>query len=760
MVKVRHIPDPVRGAFGQPERIRYGDDDRIVFDEIDWRRHLTNDDGHIFQAAHDKKIKCSFTHPQMKIRAGKGDYQHDRDWYSTVAMRVRLKVEVADMNQLPFEERQKIMWKEDFILEFERLEQLYPETVTRGEDKLKEAIARVDLTIKERYSKIDDNGRRKYGGRTKLTFDPVGPKAFLEWVNMYVDADRDPLVLRSCKYKSGNHDDRMDDDQISLIRKYSQKFLSRNKPNPHGLRKLMKAEIEEILNPARKKAGQPPIAVPSYGRLKKEIEEMDWFEKELGREGPDKAMRNARAYGEGIQDVLRPLQHVEIDHWSVGLRTVLVKGGIWPKLNRASRRRLLKVRMVLGVAICRRTHCVLALTLSRTPSVESVLRLIEMAVSDKKRFADAAGCITPYDIHGIMEMLFMDGGPAFNNSEVRTVLRDLKVDFEIAPGGLPHMRGMVERMFRKLDDQVISWFEGRTFSDVVAKGDYDPDARTGTSVDELGRVLVRFIVDRHHNTPLKELAGEMPRECYKRLTKEFGVCPPPDSHKLRNVFGIDVKRFLGPGGIRFLNIQYRSRALHDHFLKVGNAQVECRVHPANLGAISVKIGKTWLTVKAPPEFDRVDAETWIAAEAAMRAKMAHTEKTISGPIINAAILDIERTAEIGRKRAQIDDNPLGRKALLAAEAKMRIFAEFRDELDENAPAPSTDIYQSAIPVVGAPPARRVKPAKPAAASRKASKDSGARKPAKTRARPTAASKGTRATKKPRPGLKRGWSAKD
>jgi putative transposase len=440
MVKVRHIPDPVRGAFGQPERIRYGDDDRIVFDEIDWRRHLTNDDGHIFQAEHDSKIKRSFTHPQMKVRAGKADYRHDRDWYSTVAMRVRLKVDVADMSELPFEERQKIMWKEDFILEEERLELRYPKTVTRGAP-LAKVLGRINRILVLRQGKLKNKGKRKYAGRLKMLFDEApGPKAFCEWRNMYLEADRDPLVLRSCKYKSGNHDDRMSDEQITLIKKYSQKFLSRNKPNPHGLRKLMKAEIEKVLNPARKKAGQPPIAVPSYGRLKKEIEEMDWFEKELGREGPDKAMRNARAYGEGIQDVRRPLQHVEIDHWSVGLRTVLVKGGIWPKLNRASRRRLLKVRMVLGVAICRRTHCVLALTLSRTPSVESVLRLIEMAVSDKKRFAEAAGCITPYDIHGIMEMLFMDGGPAFNNSEVRTVLRDLKVDFEISPGGLPHMR--------------------------------------------------------------------------------------------------------------------------------------------------------------------------------------------------------------------------------------------------------------------------------------------------------------------------------
>ncbi|MCK1365174.1 hypothetical protein [Bradyrhizobium sp. 62] len=786
MVKVRNIPGPIHGALGQPERMRFGDDDRIILaDDIDYRPFFTNDDGHILQAKHDLKIKREISHAEMRVEASKASFRHDRHYYATGAMKARLRAGVADLKELPFEERQSIMWKEDLIREFERLENLYPKTVTRGAP-LKKVITRLDKIIRLRHSRIADNGRRSYAGRLKMFFDPPGPKAFLEWVNAYVDADRDPLVLRSRKYKSGNFDERLAEDLVTIVANYARRFASRNKPSVNGLRCSMKAEIEKVINPKRKKEGKPPLGIPSYGRLKREIDDMDWFEKLAGREGPDEALRQARAYGDGIVDVLRPLQQVEIDHWNVGLRTILTKTGVWTRLNRPSRRKLQKVRMVLGAAICRRTHCVLAMTLSRTASVESAVRLIEMAVSDKKRFADAANCQTPYDIYGIMEMIFFDGGPAFNNSEIRSVLRDLKVDFEIPPGGLPHFRGMIERLFRTLDQRVISWFEGRTFSDVVAKGDYDPDARAGTRVEELGQVLVRYVVDRHHNTPLKALGGETPRECYLRLTKKHGVLPPPDSHKLRNVFGIDLKRVLTSGGIRFLNIQYRSRALHEHRVKVGGVEMECRVHPANLGAISVKIGTAWLTVKAPPEFDGVDAETWIAAEAAMRKKMAHTEKTITGPIINAAIMEIERTSEIGRKRAQIDDSPIRRKALLAAEMQMRIFADYPDELDETAPEPSVDVYESAIPVASdLPPvrrrrkaAKRTKARRRAGAKRKPTKSTrassapsqrpaGGRKPSKPGRTPTPTSKrsptrqaGLKRARGRRPGLKRGWTAKD
>jgi len=752
MAKHRNVPAPRPGAFDQPIRMRFDILDRIIFappHDYDWVWDpASNDDGHIFRAAHNHKITRELSHDQMRAEAKKAGFRHDRHWYSPEAAKVRLRADVSEMNDLPFEERQLIMWKEDFILEFERLEEKYPKTVSRGDGPMVKVIRRIDRIIKARQSRTTDNGRRKRSGRLKMTFDPMGPKALREWMNMYVEADRDPLVLRSRTYKSGNREERLTDEQLALIRKYSSGYLSRNQPSINSIREKMKAEIELVLNPARKKKKLPPIKVPSWGRLKREIANIDEFEKVAGREGVDEAMRQFRAYGEGMPDVLRPLQQVEMDHWTVGLRTILSKVGVWSKLNRGYRRKLQKVRMILGVAICRRTDCILGMTLSLRPTVDSVIRLIEMVVSNKQRFADAAGCKTPYDIYGTPEMLFFDGGPAFNNGQVRAILRDLGIDWEITPGGLPHLRGKVERMFRTLDQKVVSLFEGRTFSNVVAKGDYNPDERAGTYVDEIGRVLVRHVVDRHHNTPRKTLGGETPRECYLNLAKKHGILPAPDSHKQRNVFGIDIKRVLGPGGIRFLNIQYRSRALHEHFLKVGRAEVVCRVHLPNLGAMSVRTGASLLTVPAPKEFHGVDAETWIAAEALIRKKMAKTVRTVTGPIINAAILEIERTAEIGRKRAQISDHPMARKALLAAEASMRIFANFPDDEDPAEAEPPVNVYETAIPVTTSVPAGR----RARSANSRRTRVPG-RRSAAARSRPAskptkAAAKPTKATSKP------------
>lgn len=765
MVKIRNVPRRAAGAPVAPARMRFRKTDRIILaDGIDWRWKEDNDYGHVLQAAHDKKIKRGLTHLEMRVEASAITFRHDRGWYSTTQIKTRLKADVSEMNDLSFPQRQKIMWKEEMLLVFERLELEEPETVSRGDKLLPTALERVDEIVRGKTSTISDNGRRRYGGRLKMFFDRPGSKAFLTWMKFYIESDRDPLSLRDGHSKSGNFEERLDDDQLRYLRVWVRKCLARNKPSRLSVWAKMKAQIENVDNPGREAAGLPPVKVPSYGRFRQEWLDLDHFERIAGTEGIERAVRKCQAYGDGVTDVERALEEVEIDHWTVNLRTILRRAGVWPRLNRTSRRQLEKVRMVLGAAVCRRTDCIVGMTLSRTASVEAALRLIEMVVSDKTRFANAAGCITPYDILGIPELILFDGGPAFNNGEMRAVLRDLGVDFFITPGGLPHLRGKVERMFKTIDDQAVSWFEGKTFRNIVDKADYDPDERAGNTVEELGRVLIRFAVDRHHNKPRRHLGGDTPREAYLRTTKAVGVYAGPDATKLRNVCGINIKRVVTPGGIRFLGIQYRSKTLHDHFLKFGGKQLICRVHPANLGAISVRIGKRWLTVPGPSEFDGIDAEAWIAAEAAIRMKMKTTEMTITGRVINQAILDAEDIAEIGRKRAGIEDHPLARKALLAAEAKMRVFANFPEDRNDAAVRPSTAIYETAVKVAGAA-AVGGESQGATSADAPGTTASRTRRPAKTPSRKPSKTRPTSASRKPaaktrRPGLKRRFSAKD
>lgn len=759
MAKVlRDVPAPVIGAYGQPERIRYEADDRIILPgfECDWRCDETNDDGHIFVAEHDKKFRRPYSHEQMRIEADKPGYRHDRHWYSPRQTRTRLRAGVSMLSDLPHPLRHKLIWKKDLIEEVEKLRRHAPKTYTLGDEPLEKAILLADQKVRLRYRKLDNNGKRSRAGRLKTFPDPPGPKAFRQWLCDFVDGGRDPLALCPRTYRSGNRDERLKPDQAPIVKEFARRYAAPNKPSILKCWEDMEQYIEKTLNPKRKKKKLPPIAVPSYGRLYREVEMLDHFEVLAGREGIDEAIRQCQSYGDGIQDVLRPLQHVEIDHWTVHLQTILIQSGAWEKLTRTARRRLKKVRMHLAVAMCRRTHVILGMTLSRTASTQSIIRLIEMTLADKKKFADAAGAVTPYDIYGVPEHVFSDGGSPINNREVHAVLGDLQIGFHCPPGGVPQLRGMVERMFRSIDEGLLSWFEGRTFADINTKGEYDAAGRAGTTLDELGRVLVLFAVDCHHNKPMAALGGRTPREEYLWLTREHGVWGTPDHDKLRNIFGYDIDRVLTPGGLRFLNIRYRSKRLHEIFLKEGRVKLKCRVHPANLGAISVKIGKrSWLTVRTSKVFHLVDAETWIGAEAELRKHAKYVKKEITGPLITHALQQFDRVAQIGRKRADISDNPLAREKALAAEARMEVFASYPDDEYNEMLEPSTDIYESSTPVAEAPPVRPRK--RPKKARRR--RDSGLAKPRRARAAATE-SKAQRSARRPASSVKKPTTAKN
>src|SRR3546814_19169462 len=95
------------------------------------------------------------------------------------------------------------------------------------------------------------------------------------------------------------------------------------------------------------------------------------------------------------------------------------------------------------------------------------------------------------------------------------------------------MRGRIEGVFGTIHAQLLSWFDGRTFENVVARGDYPAEARASLLVEELNRVLIRYVVDYYHNHPHEGLGGETPRNCWNRLVGRYGVKPPPPSDRKR-----------------------------------------------------------------------------------------------------------------------------------------------------------------------------------------------------------------------------------
>jgi putative transposase len=702
MARVRNVPQPPPRPPGGGPRRHFGPFDRIIMEGVAYRCVETNDDGHIFQAAHDEKVRKAVSHDDMPAEEDKAGYQHDRKWYGLGDLKARLHAGVACLTHLPSKERNRILFKFEWATEFMRLEE-EDKTINRGDDSIKAAIPRIKAVLEERAAIAAANGRRKRAGRPQgEKVDVPGPKRLLEWVNMLVEADLNPLALQDNFSKSGNRNPKIRPEAVDLVDEFLDRYLVPREPSIRGLRIDMEVELLSR-NEKRVAEGKAPLKLPSYEYIRQKVDDLPKFEVMACRKGIEKAMKKFRPVGEGIVDVYRPFQHCEMDHWNIQLHVICKLVGIWDEMTDAQKAAVEKARYVLGMVVCRRTRCIAALRLTRTATAQSAVELLEMAVTDKREYALGAGAVTPWDIYGTMGWLFADGG--FANWEFKIALACLGINFEVPPAGLAHMRGMIERSFRMMHEGVVARFDGRTFQDIVRKGDYDSEGRAGNFVDELATALVRYAVDVHHNTPHPSLNYETPRECWIRLTKEVGVDPSPDWHKRRNVFGIDIKRTLGPAGLRFLNVQYRSQKLHEHFKQHGIIEMDVRVHELNMGAISAKIDEThWLTIPGPPEFERVTAKDWIAFEADQRRR-GRTTAEVTAPIRLKAFADINKITDDGRRRIGIDDERTTAQQLLYAERQMTIGADYPAEgASSGASDSGGDLYDGALTVGQAAPA--------------------------------------------------------
>ncbi|MEE9452996.1 MAG: Mu transposase C-terminal domain-containing protein [Paracoccaceae bacterium] len=162
---------------------------------------------------------------------------------------------------------------------------------------------------------------------------------------------------------------------------------------------------------------------------------------------------------------------------------------------------------------------------------------------------------------------------------------------ERPPAGAPTLRSTIERLFRTFGLKLMPLLAGRTYGNPKERRDYDSKHWASLSDDELIQVLILFVVDVYHNQPHEGLFGETPANCWVRLSKEYGVTPPPDGHVRRAVFGTRQTRELRGNGVRMFGIDYTCQALRAHFIHGHDRTLELRVDERDLGWISVKVGK-------------------------------------------------------------------------------------------------------------------------------------------------------------------------
>ncbi|WP_457093359.1 Mu transposase C-terminal domain-containing protein [Microvirga sp. P5_D2] len=638
------LPQPVpatpRWSLSRRDKVTIlHDADRVV----DYVPHSSDDNGHVLRPVNHPDLCQAVTHEEFERLRQEGRLSISRGFFGVAAATARMASSARFISELSPEKREKLFFRKDICDAILRAK-------AAGEVSLSEEPMRA--FIKAYMADVVGNaiGGGRCGGKDIRIKRPPSPAALRDWLRKYEACAFDPMSLADGYGNSGNTTPRLGAEERALMRTYAEMTASRLKPSAKSLHRRLIAEIKRQ-NGEREAQGLRPLHEPSYQAFLRVVNGLDEFWVAAGQEGID-AARKKYHISQGGLDVRRPLERLEMDEWNIQLKTLLEDAQVWsllpPKLKDEVERR----RFWLSWALDACTRCCLAAMLVENPSASSAVATLRMAVNDKSALLDTTA-LTPWDMFGTSETVSTDSGSSYVSHEFRSAVTDLGSEALFAQAGMPQMRGRGERFNRTLHEGLIAHFHGRTFKDIVEKGDYDSDANAVLDVAELGRMIVRWIVDVYHNTPHAGLGGETPRNCWLRLTRLHPVLPPPDPDLNRHIFGVTVERRITGAGVRVLGLQYRSEPLMKARRDFGQKPVLVRIDEADLGHVSVRTKQGWLTVRCERSgFDHVSVAKWRAARTALRRGHARNAK-LSEAVVYQAIRDIHEFSDEATRRAGI-----------------------------------------------------------------------------------------------------------
>ena len=655
---------------------QFGPHDKITINHIDYLDPVATRDGWALSRAANPNLTERFTHEQIDAFEAQPGWAYEEDWYLAERVLGRQANPARSMGDVPKEEQPLTLWKWEFCTRFIRMEAVGE--ADSSDAGMEKAIAEIQAKVsamdvaKVRVEPAASQGRKRKGSATRggakprkgapaarakarrpragdllAIRQPPSVRTLRRWLNRLRERGHFPWSLRADYANCGCRAAQITGKAYELLRKYGRKYASRKRPTIAALHEAMVGEVAQY-NEGLIEAER--IACPSKKALRLFIGTLPAFLVYAGRYSLKKAKLRFALVTAG-PDVTQPFERIEIDHWTVNLRLFLTAMGFWDRLSPKVRGEL--GRLHLCAAMDRATRCFVGLKVSKNPTSADTLAVLRMMVSDKSAYALAVGAATPWDMRGRPWGVAVDAGSAMISDEVRLAVAGLGAFMDVPTGGVPNLRGVIERAFRTTDLKLVARLAGYTFENVLARKGQNPDDWAVHDTEEVAWAACRWVIDAYHNTPHEGLGGETPRNAWLRLSRTFKVRTPPDRNTVRHIFGTQVTRTIGNRGVRILGLHYWCPHLKDLFLARGNVEVEVKVDPLDFGRVSVRIGQAWHVAGCVAEgLHDVSVSTWVRAADDLRRTYAEQAR-VTTPVVHEAIRAIERMGACAEARAGI-----------------------------------------------------------------------------------------------------------
>ena len=402
----------------------------------------------------------------------------------------------------------------------------------------------------------------------------------------------------------------------------------------------------------------------------------------------DVAYRDLHPVGRGLR-VDRALQRVEIDEYTTDLMTLLrvldLDGLLTPQEKVTLGLTGEPVRLIMSAAIDVYTGAIVAMQIAPAASMNLTVRTIEMIYLDKSEIAKAVGATYSWPMHGHPQSIAFDRAGVNMSDELYLRLGAAGITNLAVPAGKPFLKPWIEGFFRTVGKRFLPKFPGRTFSDVVKKGENDPGKRASLTLDEFLKWLVMWVVDVHHTTQPETLGRAAPMLAWERAVAE---APP---------FALAVeRRTLTRKGVKVLGLNYQLPEIGCESLTSSERDVEVYWWHRNIGSVEVRLPDgQWFTAECtdPMWLDKSydDLAAYIARRKveAQIGQAARDKFNVEVDLRTSELLALRQMLPLAPTGTQID----------------RLAHEFAQYLhDPNAEQEPADLFADEIDPIDADPA--------------------------------------------------------
>lgn len=369
-----------------------------------------------------------------------------------------------------------------------------------------------------------DGAKSRKDNRLLTICDPDNPELILDTINV-----------------------RLSEDQIDVLKEViEQEYLTKLR--------ISMAAVHRIVDSKCMERQVPEIKYVTICGIIDRIDE----KVKVTRRNPSKAKKiyDEVARGYADRDALGRLDIIQIDHTQLDM----------PAMDDVTGQVIKRPWLTLGICAYSREPWCMYLS-AEGPSENVVRKAIQHGVFTKNTVREY-GTQKEWAASGIPNIIYVDNGMDFKSNDIKRLVNEtLKSDLRHRPIKLPHYGALIERLFGTVNRELIHNIWGTTKSNIVEKGDMDPEKEAFLKISQLREILIHYLVDIY---PYKAHRGlphnYSPRVRYLESLKEMGY-PDIIFEDERERYEIDFlfteKKPYTRDGVRWENRIYKSEECQD-----------------------------------------------------------------------------------------------------------------------------------------------------------------------------------------------------